>query len=131
MSPSSEHPSTTIGTTQSGLFGGEDMAIDPTFAAAHRIELDASSWVEHIPGWLTGGDQLLAALAAAADWEQRTRWMVNRVVAEPRLTAGYTDLGGAPEPMLRAAAAVLSRRYGVPYDGLWLNFYRDHRDSTG
>jgi alkylated DNA repair dioxygenase AlkB len=57
--------------------------------------------------------------------------MVNRMVVEPRLTAEYTDLAGAPHPILRAAADALSERYGVPYDGLWLNYYRDHRDSTG
>jgi len=57
--------------------------------------------------------------------------MVNRMVTEPRLTAEYTNLAEAPDPMLRTAAAALSEHYGVPYDGLWINFYRDHRDSTG
>ena len=109
MTTAPEDPFTPPGTTQPGLFDGEEMAIDATFAGAHRIELDAASWVEHIPGWLTGSGQLLAALAASAAWEQRNRWMVNRVVAEPRLTAEYTDLANAPEPMPRTAAAVLSR----------------------
>lgn len=111
-------------------FGGE-LTVDPTFAAAHRIQLDATSWVEHVAGWLTGSEQLLTALVASARWEQRERWMVNRIVAEPRLTAEYLDLAESPEPILRTAAAVLSSHYGVPYDGLWLNLYRDHRDSTG
>ena len=57
--------------------------------------------------------------------------MVNRMVVEPRLTAEYTDLANAPEPMLHTAAAALSSHYGVPYDGLWLNVYRDHHDGTG
>jgi len=57
--------------------------------------------------------------------------MVNRMVTEPRLTAEYHDLASAPHDDLRAAAAVLSAHYAVPYDGLWINFYRDHRDSTG
>jgi alkylated DNA repair dioxygenase AlkB len=35
----------------------------------------------------------------------------------------------APSP-LRDIAGSLSSHYGVPYDGLWLNLYRDHRDST-
>ncbi|HEX6527930.1 MAG TPA: alpha-ketoglutarate-dependent dioxygenase AlkB [Streptosporangiaceae bacterium] len=102
-----------------------------TFAAAHRIELDATSWIEHIPDWLPGADQLLASLIARAGWEQRDRWMYDQRVIEPRLTAEYNDLAEAPDPMLRTAAAVLSSHYGVPYDGLWMNFYRDHRDSTG
>lgn len=33
--------------------------------------------------------------------------------------------------MLRTAAEALSDHYGVRYDGLWMNLYRDHRDSTG
>jgi alkylated DNA repair dioxygenase AlkB len=52
-------------------------------------------------------------------------------VLEPRLTAEYAELAGAPEPVLRIVAGVLSRHYDVPYDSLWLNIYRDHRDSTG
>jgi hypothetical protein len=57
--------------------------------------------------------------------------VINRIVVEPRLTAEYTDLADAPEPMLPTIAAVLARHYGVPCDGLWMNYYRDHRDSTG
>ena len=32
---------------------------------------------------------------------------------------------------LQEAARVLTVHYGVTYDRLWLNHYRDHRDSTG
>ncbi|HEU4426580.1 MAG TPA: alpha-ketoglutarate-dependent dioxygenase AlkB [Pilimelia sp.] len=105
--------------------------VDTTFATANRTELDVTSWVEYVPGWLTGSGHLLAALIAKAGWEQRERWMVNRMVTEPRLTAEYTDLAGAPDPILRTVATALSEHYGVAYDGLWINFYRDHRDSTG
>ncbi len=56
----------------------------------NRITLDETSWVEYVPGWLPGpdADELLAKLTANAAWEQRERWMVNRVVIEPRLTGG-------------------------------------------
>ena len=131
MTPTPRHPPASLGTSQLALFASEDMTVDSTFGAAHRIQLDATSWIEHVPGWLTGSEQLLAALIASAGWEQRDRWMVNRMVVEPRLTAEYTDLADAPEPTLRTAVAALSNHYGVPYDGLWMNFYRDHRDSTG
>ncbi len=57
--------------------------------------------------------------------------MINRRVLEPRLTAEYNDLADAPNPALPAAARALSARYQIPYDGLWINYYRDHRDSTG
>jgi alkylated DNA repair dioxygenase AlkB len=101
------------------------------FSAAHRTALDETSWVEFVPGWLPDAEALFAALLTGADWEQRDRWMINRTVTEPRLTAEYNDLHAAPDERLRAAATALSAHYGVPYDGLWINYYRDHRDSTG
>ncbi|MEV4010478.1 alpha-ketoglutarate-dependent dioxygenase AlkB [Nonomuraea angiospora] len=109
----------------------EEPEFDPTFAAARRVQLDATSWVEHVPGWLRGSRQLLDSLLAKAGWEQRDRWMFDRKYVEPRLTAEYTDLAEVPEPLLLAITAALSEHYGVPYDGLWVNLYRDHRDSTG
>lgn len=97
------------------------------------ITLDETSWVECVTGWLPGpdADELLAKLTANAAWEQRERRMVNRVVIEPRLTAEYNDLADAPDPALLQSAIRLTEEYGVSYDGLWINFYRDHRDSTG
>jgi hypothetical protein len=94
-----------LGAAQLGLFATEPMDIDRTFATAHRIDLDPTSWVEHVPGWLTGSEHLLAALVAMPGWDQRSRWMINRTVLEPRLTAEFPDVAGAPVPMLRTAAA--------------------------
>ena len=36
-----------------------------------RIELDETSWIEHVPGWLADADaaELLAKLIASAAWE--------------------------------------------------------------
>jgi alkylated DNA repair dioxygenase AlkB len=127
----SGHSRLTTGPAPLRPLAAEAVDIDRTFATAHRIDLDATSWVEHVPRWLTGSEHLLAALVASPGWEQRTRWMINRSVLEPRLTAEYRDLADAPVQILRTAAAVLSVHYGVTYDGLWVNFYRDHRDSTG
>jgi alkylated DNA repair dioxygenase AlkB len=100
---------------------------------AQRIQLDQASWIEHIPGWLPAAEAaaLLTSLVASAASEQRDRWMINRSVLEPRLTAEHNDLADAPDPALPAAANALSARYQIPYDGLWINFYRDHRDGTG
>jgi alkylated DNA repair dioxygenase AlkB len=105
------------------------MTTQTSFATAHRIQLDETSWVEQVPGWLTDSDDLYELLRTEPDWRQHDRWMINRTVTEPRLTADYPDLDTAP-PLLRAIAATLSEHYGVPYDGFWLNHYRDHRDST-
>jgi alkylated DNA repair dioxygenase AlkB len=40
-------------------------------------------------------------------------------------------LNDLPHPALIAAAAALSKHYGVHYDNLWLNLYRSGADSTG
>jgi alkylated DNA repair dioxygenase AlkB len=95
-----------------------------------RRSLDADSWVDVIPGWWPDADALFAALLETAPWEQRERWMYDRMVIEPRLTAEVRRLADAPHPALVEAAKALSERYGVRYDSLWMNFYRDGRDST-
>jgi len=104
--------------------------VDATFARAVRTPLDAASWVEHVPGWLSGAAAVFAELARVVPWKQHRRELYGQWFLEPRLTAEYRDLREAPQP-LRAAAAALSRHYRVPYDSLWLNLYRDGRDSTG
>jgi alkylated DNA repair dioxygenase AlkB len=113
------------------LFGGSgEPTVDASFAAARRLALDERSWVEHVPGWLSNDEALFESLLGLAGWQQRDRWMYDRAVREPRLTAQFPVLAQAPIPLLHTIAAVLSQRYGVVYDGLWINLYRDHHDST-
>src|SRR3954447_1444238 len=107
------------------------MAVDVSFATRRRITLDDQSWVDVVPGWLSGSDALLEELLDGVPWQQRDRWMYDKVVDEPRLTVEYKTLEHeTPHPILTAAAAALSAEYAVPYDGLWMNLYRDHHDST-
>jgi alkylated DNA repair dioxygenase AlkB len=121
----------TAETVQLDLFDTEEFAVDEAFSTVQRVWLDDTSWVEHVPGWLSGSRELLAELQDSAPWEQRERWMYTRMVTEPRLTAEYRVLADAPQPQLRAIAAALSDHYDVPYDGVWMNLYRDHQDGTG
>jgi alkylated DNA repair dioxygenase AlkB len=111
--------------------GGLRVAVDRTWSTATRIQLDATSWVDHVPGWLAGDDELLRLLVERADWAQRSRWMYTRVVREPRLTAEYPVIADAPHPVLHHVAGALAAHYGQPYTRLWLNWYRDHEDGTG
>ena len=104
--------------------------VDETFANARRVDLDAHSWVEHVPGWLTGADTVFDELRRSDGWEQRQRWMRGRRVLEPRLTSEHRDLSNAQVP-LQQMARTLTAHYGVTYDRLWINLYRNHRDSTG
>lgn len=102
----------------------------PSDSSPRRIELDATSWVELHAGWLAGAAELFANLLESIAWEQRERRMYEKWLLEPRLTAEIRDLGRARHPLLREAAGALSSHYGVRYDSLWLNLYRDGRDST-
>jgi len=109
----------------------ESPAIDlGAFDAATKHRLDEHSWITHLPGFLTGHHRLVAELATLNVWEQRRRWMYDRMVDEPRLTGEYVDLATAPA-LLSELAATLSERLQVPYDRVWMNWYRDHNDGTG
>jgi hypothetical protein len=148
---------------QTSLFGDGPVAGDPAFATLHRTQLDDRSWVDYAPGWLTGSDELFALLLAQGHWRQRERWMYEKTVAEPRLTAGFSaarppgvgavsdlrtvpgervddlvpggdrgtrrDDAGTP-PELAAVCDLLGERYGVDFDSIWVNLYRDGSDSV-
>jgi alkylated DNA repair dioxygenase AlkB len=116
---------------QLSMFGGGNLAFDETFASAERRDLDATSWVEFVPAWLSGSETLLQRIVAGSSFEQRKRWMFTQYVDEPRLTAECHDVAAHSEPFLAAIARALSLRYGVTYDGIWMNLYRDERDGTG
>lgn len=116
---------------QVSLFDADELSVDRAFAAVRRVQLDEFSWVDYVPGWLSGHDQLLASLRTSVRWEQRDRWMYTRRLVEPRLTAECHDLSQADPPFLAVIAEALSLHYGVRYDGIWMNLYRDHDDGTG
>lgn len=117
---------------QTDLFSSRgDLAVDTAFTTATRTVLDADSWIEVVPGWLSGSDTLFELLATAVPWKQHYRRVFDQMFLEPRLTAEYCDIGEVPHRPLVDIAAALSRHYGVKYDSLWLNLYRDGRDGTG
>ena len=118
-----------LASRQGDLFESLGPAVDAGFAGARRIELDETSWIEHVPGWLRASGSLFDELIVTASWEQRYRYIYDRRVAEPRLTAEYRDISDVPE-QLHAITAALTRHYKVAYQYLWLNLYRSHRDST-
>ena len=114
------------------LDAGPEPAIDDTFAGAVRISLDKRSWIERVPGWVSDSDALFAHLLATADWGQRTRKMWDNEVLEPRLTSWWGAESGKPlePPILERMRQALSARYGVEFDSMGLNLYRDGRDSV-
>ncbi len=142
---------------QGSLFDSGPTDVDASFARLRRITLDERCWVDYCPAWLAGSDELFAQLLARGQWRQRELWMYDRKVREPRLTAGWTvgdantpirswaryaqadaeedqgraDAGASSTPeILRRIAEVLSRRYDVTLDSIWVNLYRDGGDSV-
>ncbi len=117
---------------QPSLFGSTPPDFDRTFAALRRIQLDAESWVDHAPGWVTGAQTLFHELLASRAWGQRTRVLWDQQVLEPRLTSHWEAATGEPllPPVVDARRAALSARYRVALDSAGFNLYRDGRDSV-
>jgi alkylated DNA repair dioxygenase AlkB len=114
------------------LDSGSESAIDETFSGAERTWLDRRSWIERVPSWVSDSDALFAHLLETADWGQRTRKMWENEVLEPRLTSWWGAESGRPlePPILERMRRALSERYGVEFDSMGLNLYRDGRDSV-
>ena len=114
------------------LDSGPEPSVDVSFSGAVRTWLDRRSWIERVPGWVAGSDALFAHLLASADWGQRTRKMWDNEVLEPRLTSWWGAESGQPlePPILERMRQALSDRYGVEFDSMGLNLYRDGRDSV-
>jgi alkylated DNA repair dioxygenase AlkB len=117
---------------QASLFDGPPASFDGSFSRLARLAHDERSWVEVAPGWVRGSDHLFDAILRSRDWGVRTRWMYERRVTEPRLTAPWSLRSGAPlEPaILEEIRIALSARYGVVFDSAGFNLYRDGRDSV-
>ncbi len=117
---------------QPSLFDARGAAeIDPGLASLTRHHLDDASWVDHAPGWVVAADTLFAELAELRPWGQRTRRMFDRHVLEPRLTSSWSSADGPLQPALvEQMRSVLGARYGVNFDSVGFNLYRDGRDSV-
>ena len=117
-----------VATRQLGLFSAGDTLLVPP--SPTRLAVGPRSWVDHQPGWLGGSDALFDSLVDGVPWRQFRRPMYERLVDEPRLVAWYGDDGPLPASDLGELAEVLGEAYGVRFDSVGLNFYRDGRDSV-
>jgi alkylated DNA repair dioxygenase AlkB len=117
---------------QPSLFDTGPVEPDVSYAGLRRIALDERSWVDYCPGWLAGADGVLDTLAAHPGWQQRIVTMWDKTLPEPRLTAGWsTDRDDVEVPAaLQTMCRLLSARYAVDFDRVWVNLYRDGRDSV-
>lgn len=99
-----------------------------------RTVLGDGAWVDVLPGWLCGADQLFEALAARVPWRADRRQMYDRVVDVPRLLRFYGESETLPDPVLDQARDALSAHYlgelGEPFRTAGLCYYRDGDDSV-
>jgi alkylated DNA repair dioxygenase AlkB len=118
---------------QPSLFAMAEAAdIDRSFSRLRRIQLDGDSWIDHVPGWVSGADRLFDGVLAGRQWQQRSRRMYDQRVQEPRLTSPWNAQSGEPldPPILEEMREALSERYGREFDSVGFNLYRDGRDSV-
>ena len=116
---------------QPSLLAGGDIGFDATFSGIERRELSDGAWVDVQARWVTGADELFDAVMALTPWAQRTMWMYEKRVTEPRLTHRWR-LPDDPPPLriLGEMASALSQHYGVAFTQIGTNLYRDGSDSV-
>jgi alkylated DNA repair dioxygenase AlkB len=116
-----------------------DVALDEgpvvgDLAPLRRTELTRGAWVDYLPGWITGSDELFVRLVETVPWYAERRMMYERVVDVPRLLSWYGEDAALPDPVLAEARGALNRHYlaelGEPFRTAGLCYYRDGRDSV-
>jgi alkylated DNA repair dioxygenase AlkB len=99
-----------------------------------RTELADRAWVDVLPSWLAGADELFSRLLDAVPWRAERRKMYDRVVDVPRLLCFYSEHQPLPDPMLTQAREALNQHYaaelGEGFVTAGLCLYRDGRDSV-
>jgi len=120
-----------------GTAGGDSVAgaaTAPLGGRVRRTVLGRGAWVDSLPGWLGGADDLFERLVTAVPWRGERRQMYDRVVDVPRLVCFYDEDDALPDPALTAARAALDAHYvselGERFRTAGMCFYRDGRDSV-
>ena len=100
----------------------------------NRTELAAGAWVDHLPGWLVGADDLMTQLLHEVPWKSGTRRMYDHDVDVPRLTSHYRSFENVPAGLVATAGRKLSEHYEQlgwePFRSAGLCLYRSGADSV-
>jgi alkylated DNA repair dioxygenase AlkB len=116
---------------QGSLLGGGAPEPDRSFRRVERVRLGDDAWVDVVPGWLTGADTLFAHLVDVVPWQAHEVPMYDDVVTQPRLSAWWGAAAAGPWPdHVTPIAQALTQHYGVAFDSLGANLYRDGQDSV-
>ncbi|SET75195.1 alpha-ketoglutarate-dependent dioxygenase AlkB [Geodermatophilus poikilotrophus] len=110
----------------------EEATLEPLLLTRHH--LGRGAWVDHLPGWVQGSDEVLEVLLGDIGWRADRRQMYEREVAVPRLLRWYGGEERLPHPLLTQAREMLTRHYrpelGEPFVSAGMCLYRDGRDSV-
>jgi alkylated DNA repair dioxygenase AlkB len=102
--------------------------------ALARTDLAHDAWIDFLPGWMAGADELFGRLLKVVPWRAERRWMYERVVDVPRLLCFYAEGEELPDPLLDEVRDALNAHYaaelGEPLVTAGLCLYRDGRDSV-
>jgi alkylated DNA repair dioxygenase AlkB len=103
-------------------------------AGLERTELSHGAWIDLLPGWVCGSDELFLRLVDEVPWRAERRQMYERVVDVPRLLSWYGEDDALPHPLLAQARDALSAHYrdelGEDFRTAGLCYYRDGNDSV-
>jgi alkylated DNA repair dioxygenase AlkB len=116
------------------LMAGQGADLEPLSGRLRRHVLTAGAWVDVLPGWVHGSDEVFEALLTTVDWRAERRQMYDGVVDVPRLLRWYGGDETLPHPVLTDARAHLSAHYadelGEEFVTAGMCLYRDGRDSV-
>ena len=118
---------------QPSLFDAPDIMVR-SLDGLRRTTLSRSAWIDVLPGWLAGADELFARLVREVPWRAERREMYDRVVDVPRLVCSYGVGEVLPHVVLTEARDLLSAHYlpelGEPFVTAGCCYYRDGNDSV-
>jgi alkylated DNA repair dioxygenase AlkB len=111
-----------------------DPSLIPLADRVERRTLSRGAWIDVLPRWLVGADELFIRLQRDVPWRAESREMYERMVDVPRLVGSYGVGDTLPDPILDQARDALTSHYaeelGEPFVTAGLCFYRDGRDSV-
>ena len=119
---------------QASLFDTPAIGVGPLAGRVERRWLSRGAWVDVLPGWFEGADELFATMLSDVPWQAEQRPMYDNVVDVPRLLHHYGVGDPLPHPALVEAREALTAYYadelGEPFVTAGCCYYRDGRDSV-
>jgi alkylated DNA repair dioxygenase AlkB len=116
------------------LDDGGHVGVAPLAGRVQRKQLSRGAWIDVLPGWMAGADEVFAELVEVVPWRAERRPMYDNVVDVPRLLHTYGVGEQLPHSALEQARDALNEHYlgelGEPFVTAGCCYYRDGRDSV-